>query len=62
VALSESVTWPLMPASEDAGGLKAVALSKLKAQLEEVQQHNTALSSENDTLKDKCAVLQQVGA
>lgn len=51
-----------MPASEDAGGLKAVALSKLKAQLEEVQQHNTALSTENDTLKDKYTALQQVGA
>jgi hypothetical protein len=41
-------------------GLKAVALSKLRCQLEELQQHNADLAADNDRLKDKNAAMQQV--
>lgn len=41
-------------------GLKVVALSKLRCQLEELQQHNADLAADNDRLKDKNAAMQQV--
>jgi hypothetical protein len=49
-----------MSSGEDSNGLKTIALSKLKCQLEEVQQHNTDLSAENARLKNKSCALQQV--
>lgn len=49
-----------MSHGEDSNGLKAIALSKLKCQLEEVQQHNTDLTAENLRLKNKNCALQQV--
>jgi hypothetical protein len=49
-----------MSFAEDCSGLKAIALSKLKCQLEELQQHNTDLSADNQRLKDKNCALQQV--
>lgn len=51
---------PGVAATEEAPALKAVALSKLKCQLEELQQHNNELSADNDKLKNKNAALQQV--
>lgn len=51
---------PGVAATEEAPALKAVALSKLKCQLEELQQHNSELSAENDRVKNKNAALQQV--
>lgn len=49
----------LPPSSSEDTGLKAVALSKLRAELEELQQTNTALTAAHDRLQDNNTSLQQ---
>jgi hypothetical protein len=47
-------------ATDEAPALKALALSKLKCQVEELQQHNGHLTADNEGLRQKITALQQV--
>lgn len=56
-----SIIMPGVSATDETPCLKAVALSKLKCQVEELQQHNTHLTADNQGLRQKITALQQVG-
>lgn len=59
---AKPVAMPGVSAEAGSGGLKAVALSKLTCQLEELQQQSTNLEKDNLCLRNKNAELQQVCA
>lgn len=59
-ATSSMAAIPEASVDQATPGLKAVALSKLRCQLEELQQHNADLAADNDRLKDKNVAMQQV--